>query len=79
MEFSDFQVDSVTGDIFGEIRLAYLHDGDKTIPVSGGSISGSMNDFAGNMLMSEKSVQYNSMSIPALTLLHGVTVTGADK
>ncbi len=79
VEFSDFQVDSVTGDIFGEIRLAYLHDGDKTIPVSGGSISGSMNDFAGNMLMSEKSVQYNSMSIPALTLLHGVTVTGADK
>ena len=79
VEFSDFQVDSMTGDIFGEIRLAYLHDGDKTIPVSGGSISGSMNDFVGNMLMSEKSAQYDSMKIPALTLLRGVTVTGAEK
>ena len=78
VEFSDFQVDSMTGDIFGEIRLAYLHDGDRTIPVSGGSISGSMNDFVGNMLMSKNSVQYDSMKIPALTLLHGVTVTGVE-
>ena len=79
VEFSDFQVDSMTGDIFGEIRLAYLHDGDKTIPVSGGSISGLMKDFVGNMLMSEKNAQYDSMKIPALTLLRGVTVTGAEK
>ena len=78
VEFSDFQVDEITGDIFGEIRLAYLHDGDRTIPVSGGSISGSMNDFVGNMLMSKNSVQYDSMKIPALTLLHGVTVTGVE-
>ena len=78
VEFSDFQVDSMTGDIFGEIRLAYLHDGEKTVPVSGGSISGSMNDFVGNMLMSTGSAQYNSMKIPALTLLRGVTVTGAE-
>ncbi len=79
VEFSDFQVDEITGDIFGEIRLAYLHDGDKTVPVSGGSISGSMNDFVGSMLMSKTSVQYNSMKIPALTLLRGVTVTGAEQ
>ncbi len=78
VEFSDFQVDSMTGDIFGEIRLAYLHDGEKTVPVSGGSISGSMNDFVGSMLMSKNSVQYNTMKIPALTLLRSVTVTGAE-
>ncbi len=77
VEFSDFQVDEITGDIFGEIRLAYLHDGDEVIPVSGGSISGSMNDFAGSMLMSRDSAQYDYMKIPALTLLRGVTVTGA--
>ena len=57
VEFSDFQVDEITGDIFGEIRLAYLHDGDKTIPVTGGSISGSMNDFVSSMLMSKNSIE----------------------
>ena len=79
VEFSDFQVDAMTGDIFGEIRLAYWHDGEKTVPVSGGSLSGSMNDFVGNLFMSSKSVQYDNMRIPALTRLHGVTVTGAEK
>ena len=78
VEFSDFQVDEITGDIFGEIRLAYLHDGDKTVPVSGGSISGSMNDFIRTMRMSSDSTQYDDMRIPSLTLLHDVTVTGAE-
>lgn len=77
VEFSDFQVDPMTGDIFGEIRLAYWHDGEKTVPVSGGSVSGSMFDFVRGMLLSEKSVQYDNYRIPALTLLKNVTVTGA--
>lgn len=79
VEFSDFQVDSMTGDIFGEIRLAYWHDGEKTVPVSGGSISGSMHDFVKQMLMSVESVQYNEFRIPALTLLKNVTVTGVEE
>ena len=79
VEFSDFQVDTMTGDIFGEIRLAYWHDGEKCIPVSGGSISGSMDDFVGSLRMSRESAQYDNVRIPALTLLQGVTVTGAEK
>jgi len=79
VEFSDFQVDSMTGDIFGEIRLAYWHDGERCIPVSGGSISGSMDDFVGSLRMSRETVQHDSMRIPALTRLHGVTVTGAEQ
>ena len=79
VEFSDFQVDPMTGDIFGEIRLAYWHDGEKTVPVSGGSISGSMHDFIRDMRMSAESVQYNNFRIPALTLLKNVTVTGAGE
>lgn len=79
VEFSDFQVDAMTGDIFGEIRLAYWHDGEKTVPVSGGSISGSMHDFIRDMRMSAESVQYNNFRIPALTLLKNVTVTGAGE
>jgi predicted Zn-dependent protease len=79
VEFSDFQVDAMTGDIFGEIRLGYLHDGDKVTPVSGGSVSGSMRDFVKQMYLSRESVQYNNMKIPAVTLLKNVTVTGVGE
>ena len=78
VEFSDFQVDAMTGDIFGEIRLGYWHDGDTVTPVSGGSVSGSMLDFVKDFSMSVEQAQYDSMRIPALTLLKNVTVTGAE-
>ena len=78
VEFSDFQVDAVTGDLFGEIRLAYLHDGEKTVPVSGGSVSGNLLNLAENMLLSKETVQHNNWSIPSATLIRGVTVTGIE-
>ena len=78
MEFSDFQVDSMNGDLAGEIRLAYWHKDGKRIPVSGGSISGNMRDFLAGMRMSRDSRQYDRMRIPALTRLKNVSVTGAE-
>ena len=78
VEFSDFQVDPMTGDIFGEIRLAYWHDGETVTPVSGGSVSGSMHDYVKELYMSREQTQYDNMRIPALTLLKNVTVTGAE-
>ena len=78
VEFSDFQVDSMTGDIFGEIRLAYWHDGETVTPVSGGSISGNMRVFLKEMYLSEERVQYNNYLLPAVTKLCGVTVTGIE-
>ncbi len=77
VEFSDFAVDGITGDIAGEIRLAYLHRDGKTISVSGGSVSGNMNELVKRMQFSAESRQYNNMRIPALTRLNGATVTGA--
>ena len=77
VEFSDFQVDDVTGDIAGEIRLAYLHQGGKTVSVSGGSVSGSMSELVKGMQFSAESRQYNCLRIPAVTRLNGATVTGA--
>ncbi|MBQ4016135.1 MAG: TldD/PmbA family protein [Oscillospiraceae bacterium] len=79
VEFSDFQVDSMTGDIFGEIRLGYLHEGEKCTVVSGGSVSGSMRDFVRNLRASEETTQYNNWRVPALTRLAGVTVTGISE
>ena len=77
VEFSDFQVDGMTGDIAGEIRLAYLHRGGRTISVSGGSVSGNMNELVKKMQFTAESRQYNNMLIPAATRLNGATVTGA--
>ena len=77
VEFSDFQVDYVTGDIAGEIRLAYLCRNGEIIPVSGGSVSGSMSELVKTMQFSRESRQYDNMRIPAVTRLNGATVTGA--
>ena len=76
VEFSDFQVNPVTGDIAGEIRLAYWHDGEKSTPVTGGSISGNMSDFLKNLRMSQETVQYDSHVIPHFTRLSGVSIAG---
>jgi len=77
--FSDFQVDTLTGDIFGEIRLAYLHEADGTVkPVTGGSVSGNLRMLMMDMKMSEERTRYDNALIPTYTRLSGVTVTGAE-
>ncbi len=77
VEFSDFQVDPITGHIFGEIRLGYLHDGDKVQIVSGGSVSGTMSDSMKSMHFSKEQTQYNYARVPSVVVLDDVTVTGA--
>ncbi len=77
VEFSNFRVDPLTGDIFGEIRLAYYHDGKGNItPVSGGSISGNMQENLAYMRMSKETRIYSNAEIPALTRLENITVAG---
>ena len=78
VEFSDFQVDPFNGDIAGEIRLAYWHDGDRVIPVSGGSVSGTMAALSAHMRFSRETRQYDNWVVPAVTRIKGVTVTGAE-
>ena len=78
VEFSDFQVSALNGDIFGEIRLGYLHDGGQVTAVEGGAVSGTMLDFAKDIHMSTEQKQYNNMLIPEVTRLKGVSITGAE-
>jgi predicted Zn-dependent protease len=74
--FSDFRLDTVTGDFGGEIRLAYYFDGKTKIPVTGGSISGSISNLRSTMKRSrERSLGTRSLS-PSAILLHGVSITG---
>lgn len=79
VEFSDFQVDSMNGDMAGEIRLAYYHDGDTVQIVSGGSVSGALVDLAKEMYASKETKQYNNYVVPAITRIENVIVTGIDK
>ena len=76
VEFSDFQVDDIAGDIFGEIRLGYLHRNGEVTVVTGGSVSGDMKDNLADLWLSDKQAQYNNVLIPSLTRLQHVTVTG---
>ena len=78
VEFSDFQTDVITGDIAGEIRLGYLHQDGKVTPVSGGSVSGNVRELLDGFRFSKETRQYDSLLIPAVTRLRGVTVTGAE-
>ena len=78
IEFSGFDVDVITGDIAGEIRLAYWNDGEKITPVSGGSVSGSMMDFVKEMYMSKEQRQYDNKIIPAVVRLENATITGIE-
>ncbi len=74
--FSDFQLDPVTGDFGAEIRLAYYFDGKHTVPVSGGSISGSLSALSGSMRRSVETEVASRSRSPVALMLNGVTITG---
>ena len=78
MELSDFQVHVMSGDIAGEIRLAYLHKDGEVIPVSGGSVSGNMNDVIKTIRFSKELKTYDCGRCPAVTRLYNVSITGAE-
>lgn len=76
VEFSDFSVDTMGGDVAGEIRLGYLHRGGKVTVVTGGSISGSLAESAPTIRFSSETVQYDRIVIPKVTRLGKLRITG---
>ena len=78
VEFSSFQVDPMGGDIAGEIRLGYLHQGGQVKVVSGGSVTGQMADAIPTMEFSAETEQYNNFVIPRVTLLKNLKITGIE-
>ncbi len=77
-EFSDFQVNPITGDLAGEIRLGYLHQNGEVKIVSGGSVSGNMHVLMKEMYGSLEQRQYDTMVIPEVTRLCNVQIAGAE-
>lgn len=73
--FSDFTVDSLTGNFGGEIRLAWYFDGSKVIPVTGGSISGNIMELQKELYLSKELQRDNNFIGPKAIKLINVTIS----
>ena len=74
--FSDFQLDSVTGNFGGEIRLGWYFDGKDTIPITGGSLSGNINDIHSNMFLSKELQTSDGFIGPKAIEMFEVSIAG---
>ena len=76
VSFSDFQMDSFSGHFGGEIRLAFLSDGSRVIPVTGGSVNGSVLEMQDKMVFSKERYKNGRYDGPMAVCLNGVQVAG---
>lgn len=75
--FSDFQMDALRGRFGGEIRLAYLFDGERIHLVTGGSVSGSLLEKQGELTFSTERYTDSNYNGPYAMLIPSVSVAGA--
>ena len=76
MSFSDFQMDDFSGHFGGEIRLAFLFEGGKMRPVTGGSVNGSILESQGRMVFSRERYRNEEYEGPFAVRIEGVKVAG---
>ena len=74
VSMSGVQVDLFNDYIGGEVRLAYYYDGEKTMPISGISISGSLTAALNSMRMSDEVVTVGGYRGPKYALFDGIDV-----
>ncbi len=60
--------------IGGEVRLAYYHDGQKIIPVTGISVSGSVSDVLSSIRFSEIEATQDDYTGPEKAMLTGMKI-----
>ncbi len=75
--FSDFRLDSMTGDFGAEVRLAYYFDGKNVTPVTRGSMSGSMSTMRTTMRRSKETATMSRSVCPIAVMLQGAIIAGA--
>lgn len=76
VSFSDFSMDTLGGYFGGEIRLAYLFDGDKVTPVTGGSINGNLVELQKEMIFSKERYKERDYDGPLAVKFKNVPVAG---
>lgn len=77
--FSDFQMDEMSGHFGGEIRLAYLIEDGKAIPVTGGSVNGSILDAQKDLAFSTERYLTAEYDGPYAVRMKNISVAGAGE
>lgn len=78
VSFSDFQMDSFSGHFGGEIRLAYLLEDGKAIPVTGGSVNGNLLEAQKHLRFSTDRYVCAGYEGPYAVRIPSVAVAGSD-
>jgi predicted Zn-dependent protease len=76
LAFSDFQMDSLTGNFAGEIRLGFYFDGENRTPVTGGSMSGNINNVQNRMFLSKEVYKDGRLTGPNMLELFNINIAG---
>lgn len=79
VSMSDFQTDAFSGRFGGEIRLAYLYDGDSVTLLTGGSINGSLLECQNDLVFSTERYTSARYDGPFAVMLKGVNVAGSEE
>ena len=74
ISMSGLQVDFYNDYIGGEVRLGYYRDGEKTVPVTGISITGSLKEVLSGIRLSEKTATHDGYMGPEKALLPGMKI-----
>lgn len=74
VNFSDFQMDAMTGRFGGEFRLAFYSDGKNVIPITGGSISGSILELGGTIKLSSETQTLKGYKGPLAIEIQNVNI-----
>ena len=74
VSLSGIQLDIYNDYIGGEIRLAYLHDGDKVTPVTGISMSGKLSEVLPSLRLTSDKVVRGAYEGPSRLLLKNVQI-----
>ena len=76
VNFSDFQLNEMNGSFGGEIRLAFLFDGEKVTPVTGGSINGNFIELQKNARISKETQKQLDYEGPYAICFENINVAG---
>lgn len=79
VNFSDFQMDSFSGHFGGEIRLAFLCEDGRRIPVTGGSINGTILEAQKNFVFSAETQVESRFEGPVAVCMEGIRVAGSGE
>ncbi len=74
VSMSGLQVDFYNDYIGGEVRLAYYNDGEKTVPLTGLSISGSLSEVLADIRLSSETAVFGSCRGPIKALIGNMKI-----